>query len=168
MPERNSSSPTLGRRPKWILFATHHCNDRVHTGYVVSQDFLQMKEKWTRKNNEDVDEQDAREEFAQTETLVWDKIVSWECSGEVLKSFKIDGKVHFRSQSIYHWARGGFRATWLAGNDWQVLFKAKQLKRQNCPSIVQFQNMSLVYWQKYSYFLVLVWYIRKQLFTSES
>ena len=32
--------------------------------------FLQMKEKWTRKNNEDVDEQDAREEFAQTETLV--------------------------------------------------------------------------------------------------
>ena len=32
--------------------------------------FLQMKEKWTKKNNEDVDEQDAREEFAQTETLV--------------------------------------------------------------------------------------------------
>ena len=32
MPERNSSSPTLGRRPEWILFATHHCNDRVHTG----------------------------------------------------------------------------------------------------------------------------------------
>ena len=32
--------------------------------------FLQMKEKWTRKNNEDIDEQDAREEFAQTETLV--------------------------------------------------------------------------------------------------
>ena len=39
MPERNSSSPTLGRRPEWILFATHHCNDRVHTGYIVSQDF---------------------------------------------------------------------------------------------------------------------------------
>ena len=60
MPERNSSSPTLGRRPKWTLVATHHCNDRVHNGYVVSQDFLQMKEKWTRKNNEDVDEQDAK------------------------------------------------------------------------------------------------------------
>ena len=68
MPERNSSSPTLGRRPKWTLVATHHCNDRVHNGYVVSQDFLQMKEKWTRKNNEDVDEQDARQEFAQTKT----------------------------------------------------------------------------------------------------
>ena len=34
----------------------------------MSQDFLQMKEKWTRKNNEDVDEQDARQEFAQTKT----------------------------------------------------------------------------------------------------
>ena len=49
--------------------------------------FLQMKQKWTRKNNEDVDEQDARQEL-------WDKIVSWECSREVLKSFRIDGKVH--------------------------------------------------------------------------
>ena len=47
---------------------TGNRNDRVHTRYVVSQDFLQMKEKWTRKNNEDVDEQDARQEFAQTKT----------------------------------------------------------------------------------------------------
>ena len=39
MPERNSSSSTLGRRTKWTLVATHHCNDRVHTGCVVSQDF---------------------------------------------------------------------------------------------------------------------------------
>ena len=42
-----------------------------------------MKEKWTRKNNENVDEQDARQEFAQTETLVWDKIASWECNREI-------------------------------------------------------------------------------------
>ena len=35
-----------------------------------------MKEKWTKKNNENVDEQDARQEFSQTETLVWDKIFS--------------------------------------------------------------------------------------------
>ena len=64
MPERNSSCSTLDRRPKWTLFATHHCND------LVQRIFLQMKEKWTRKNNENVDEQDARQEFAQTETLV--------------------------------------------------------------------------------------------------
>ena len=45
-------------------------------GTLCHRIFLQMKEKWTRINNEDVDEQDARQEFAQTETLVWDKIVS--------------------------------------------------------------------------------------------
>ena len=39
-------------------------------GTLFQRIFLQMKEKWTRKNNEDVDEQDARQEFAQTETLV--------------------------------------------------------------------------------------------------
>ena len=39
-------------------------------GTLCQRIFLQMKEKWTRKNNEDVDEQDARQEFAQTETLV--------------------------------------------------------------------------------------------------
>lgn len=39
-------------------------------GTLCQRIFLQMKEKWTRKNNEDVYEQDARQEFAQTETLV--------------------------------------------------------------------------------------------------
>ena len=70
----------------------------------MSQDFLQMKEKWTRKNNEDVDEQDARQEFAQTKTRLVDRnCVRQDCflrmeqqsSREVLKSFRIDyRKVH--------------------------------------------------------------------------
>ena len=37
-------------------------------GSLCHRIFLQKKEKWTRENHEDVDEQDARQEFAQTET----------------------------------------------------------------------------------------------------
>lgn len=39
-------------------------------GTLCHRIFLQVKEKWTNNNNEDIDEQDARCQFTQTETLV--------------------------------------------------------------------------------------------------